>query len=267
MRLASRLIFGFGMLSVAASAQWLNYRAPGIPRTKDGKPDLSAPAPRTSDRKPDLTGIWLISRQRNAAPATPVPSGTGNGGLRNFLPAGETIPFQPWAEDLYKQRVATNGIGLPSEHCLPHGLPGAMMIPIAFQMVQTPKQLTVLFEEFNYYRRILTDGRDLPEIMYPTWFGYSVGKWDKDTMVIDTVGFNDKTWLDISGYPHTESLHTTERFTRPDFGHMDLVVTIDDPKAYTKPWTPTLHFVLQADYEMLEHVCDNERDSVHMVGK
>jgi len=187
--------------------------------------------------------------------------------LKNFLPSGETIPFQPWAEELYKQRVATNGVGLPSEHCLPHGLPGAMMIPIAFQMIQTPAQISVLFEEFNYYRRIFTDGRNLPEVINPTWFGYSVGKWDKDTLVVDTIGFNDRTWIDISGYPHSESLHTTERFTRRDLGHMDLVVTIDDPKTYTKPWTPTLHFELLADYEMLEHVCDNERDAVHMVGK
>src|SRR2546423_4826696 len=267
MRLTLRFIAVLGILALPAFAQWLNYRTPGIPRTKDGKPDLSAPAPKTADGKPDFTGIWRIARPRNAAPPPPVPSGTGNGGLKNFLPAGETIPFQPWAEELYKKRVASNGVGLPSEHCLPHGLPGAMMIPIAFQVVQTPAQLSVLFEEFNYYRRIFMDGRSLPEVINPSWFGYSVGKWDKDELVVDTIGFNDPTWIDISGYPHTEALHTTERFTRRDFGHMDLVVTIDDPKAYTKPWTPALHFELLADYEMMEHVCDNERDAVHMVGK
>jgi len=125
-----------------------------------------------------------------------VPSGTGNGGLRNYLPDGETVPFQPWAEELYKQRVANNGVGLPSEHCLPHGLPGAMMIPIGFQIMQTPEQIAVLFEEFNYYRRIMMDGRGLPDVMFPTWFGYSVGRWDKDTLVVDTIGFNDRTWID-----------------------------------------------------------------------
>jgi hypothetical protein len=267
MRLNVSLIAMLSLLSIPAVAQWLNYRTPGIPRTKDGKPNLSAPAPITSDGKPDFTGIWEVARRPSATPQPPIPSGTGNGGLKNFLPAGETIPFQPWAEALYKQRVATNGVGLPSEHCLPHGLPGAMMIPIAFQIIQTPAQISVLFEEFNYFRRIFTDGRSLPEVINPTWFGYSVGKWDKDVLVVDTIGFNDLTWIDISGYPHTESLHTTERFTRPDFGHMDLVVTIDDPKAYTRQWTPTLHFQLKADYEMIEHVCDNERDAVHMVGK
>jgi hypothetical protein len=274
MRLVSYRIATLGILALPLSAQWLNFRTPGIPRTPDGKPDLSAPAPKTADGKPDLTGIWGISRQRSAAlPSQPpqraplVPSGTGNGGLRNFLPPGETIPFQPWAEELYKKRVAANGVGLPSEHCLPHGLPGGMMIPIGFQIMQTPAQIAVLFEEFNYYRRIFTDGRQLPETMNPTWFGYSVGRWEKDALVVETAGFNDLTWIDISGYPHTEALRTTERFTRPDFGHMDLTVTIDDPKAYTKPWTPTLHFALRADYEMIEEICDNERDAVHMVGK
>jgi hypothetical protein len=254
-------------MSILASGQWLKYHTPGIPRTKDGKPDLSAPAPRTADGKPDFTGLWRIGRNPRPRPARPVPSGTGNGGLKNYLPAGEDVPFQPWAKQLYDRRVASNGVGLPSEHCLPHGLPGAMMIPIGFQIVQTPAQFTVLFEEFNYFRRIFTDGRSLPEVINPTWFGYSVGKWDKDTLVVDTIGFNDLSWLDISGYPHSEALHTTERFTRPDFGHMDLAVTIDDPKAYTKPWTPTLHFDLQADYEMIEEICDNERDATHMVGK
>lgn len=255
-----------------ASAQWIHITTPGIPRTKDGKADLSAPAPKTFDGKPDLSGIWVVSRRRPNAPATPapapvVPSGTGNGGLRNNLPPGATVPFQPWAEALYKQREANNGIGLPSEHCLPHGLPGAMMIPIPFKIMQTPGLISVLFEEFNYYRQIHTDGRDLPTVINPTWFGYSVGKWDKDTLVVDTIGFNDLTWIDISGYPHTEALHTTERFTRRDFGHMDLVVTIEDPKAYTKPWTPTLYFEYQPDMELIEHICDNEKDAVHLVGK
>src|SRR5258708_2778138 len=144
MRLIVSLIAALGTLSGPAFAQWLNYRAPGIPRTKDGKPNLSAPAPRTSDGKADFTGIWRIARPPSSTPPPPVPSGTGNGGLKNFLPPGETIPFQPWAEELYKKRVATNGVGLPSEHCLPHGLPGAMMIPIAFQIVQTPAQISVL---------------------------------------------------------------------------------------------------------------------------
>ncbi|MCU1336042.1 MAG: hypothetical protein JWO19_1623 [Bryobacterales bacterium] len=206
MRLTISLITVLGILLIPTSAQWLNYRTPGIPRTKDGKPNLSAPAPRTSEGKPDFTGIWRIARAPSTTPPPVVPSGTGNGGLKNFLPAGETIPFQPWAEELYKKRVASNGIGLPSEHCLPHGLPGAMMIPIAFQIIQTQAQISVLFEEFNYYRRIFTDGRNLPEVMNPTWFG-------KDALVVDTIGFNDQTWIDISGYP-TRSRSTPRNASR-----------------------------------------------------
>jgi hypothetical protein len=262
------------VVAIPASAQWITFKSPGIPRTKDGKPDLSASTPRTADGHPDLTGIWAVAFRRPAAggrgaaprPANPVPSGTGNGGLRNNLPPGETVPFQPWAEALYKHREETNGVGLPSEHCLPHGL-GSMAVPIPFKMIQTPQQLTVLFEEFNYYRQIFTDGRSLPPVLNPSWFGYSVGKWEKDTLVVETIGYNDKTWIDMSGYPHTEDMRTIERFMRRDFGHMDVEITIDDPKAYTKPWTPTLHFDLRADFEMMEEVCDNEKDAVHMVGK
>ena len=157
------------LLALPLAAQWINPKSPNIPRTADGKPNLTAPA---------------------------VPNASGGGGLRNLLPPGESVPFQPWAEALYHQREAVNCKGVPSEHCMPHGIPGGMMIPIPFKILQTPEQLN------------------------PTWFGYSIGKWDKDTMVVDTVGFNDLSWLDVSGYPHTESLRTTERLTRRDFGHM-----------------------------------------------
>jgi hypothetical protein len=256
-------------LSSVAFAQWIHLPVPGIPRTKDGKPDLSAPAPLMPDGKPDFSGIWKFVPRRNsgASSGPAVPSGTGNGGLKNYLPQGETIPFQPWAEALYKQRVANNGIGLPSEHCLPHSPPGAFMIPIPFKILQTSGQLAILFEEFDYYRQIFIDGRHHPETLTPTWFGYSVGKWDKDTLMVDTIGFNDRTWLDTSGYPHTQDLHLTERFTRRDFGHMEVLVTIDDPKAYERPWSPLLHFELQPDTELMEHVCENERDAGHLVGK
>ena len=257
----------FFVVAAAAAAQWLHPRTPGIPRNKDGSPDLTAPASRAADGHIDLSGIWVIARGRSNTPPPAVPSGTGNGGLRNNLAPGETVPFLPWAAALYKQREDANGAGVPSERCMPHGLPGAMMIPIPFKILQTPAQIAILFEEFNYYRQIFTDGRQLPELRNPTWFGYSVGKWDKDTLVVDTVGFNDLSWLDISGYPHTEDLHTTERFTRRDFGHMDVLVTIDDPKAYTRPWSPLLHLQLQPDFELIEHVCDNEKDARHIVGK
>jgi hypothetical protein len=277
------LLAALAAASTVALAQWLQLPLPGTPRAKDGKPNLAAPAPRTADGKPDLTGIWEYHRwsdpARAAAAATaltpppePVTLGVpaappGGGGLKGLLQNGDRILFQPWAEALYKQRQENNGIGLPSEHCLPHGPPGALMIPIPFKILQTPAEVAILFEEFNYYRQIHTDGRSHPQSMNPAWYGYSVGKWDKDTLVVDTVGFNDLTWLDVSGYPHSQDLHTIERITRPDFGHMDISMRIDDPKAYKEPWTILMHFDLQPDTELIEHVCDNERDARHMVGK
>lgn len=286
MRVPARLTHLLGAIAVASSAafaQWIQLPLPGTPRTKDGKPNLAAPVPKTADGKPDLSGIWEYHRwsdpARAAAAATaitpppePVTLGVpvappGGGGLKSLLQNDDQILFQPWAEALYKQRLENNGIGLPSEHCLPHGPPGALMIPIPFKILQTPAEVAILFEEFNYYRQIHTDGRSHPETMNPAWYGYSVGKWEKDTLVVDTAGFNDLTWLDVTGYPHTTELHTIERITRPDFGHVDISMTIDDPKAYKKAWTILMHFDLQPDTELIEHVCDNERDARHMVGK
>lgn len=262
-----------------ASAQWIHVPLPGTPRLKDGKADLSAPAPKTAAGNPDFTGIWVYSPPRRTPPqpgaaASPpqavnpaVPNPATPGRLNNILRKGDEIVFQPWAEALYKQRIENNGVGLPSEHCLPHGPPGGPMIQIPFKILQTPNELAILFEEFNYYRQLLTDGRSLPAQMNPTWYGYSVGKWDGDALVVETAGYNDLTWLDVSGYPHSEELRTTERLTRPDFGHLQNEMTIDDPKAYKKPFTLILHFQLQPDTELIEEVCDNERDARHMVGK
>jgi hypothetical protein len=125
----------------------------------------------------------------------------------------------------------------------------------------------VLYEEFNHFRQIFTDGRSFPKDPNPAWFGYSLGKWDSDAFVVDSIGFNEVSWLDDAGHPHTDQLHTTERFRRRDFGHLDVQVTIDDPKAYTKPWTVSIPLVLMADLEMIEDVCDNEKDAQHAVGK
>jgi hypothetical protein len=249
------LLAAFAAASIPAFSQWLQLPLPGTPRTKDGKPNLSAPAPRTADGKPDFSGIWeyhLWSDPARAAaaataispPPAPVTLGVpaappGAGGLKNLLQNGDQILFQPWAEALYKQRQENNGIGLPSEHCLPHGPPGALMIPIPFKVLQTPAEVAILFEEFNYYRQIHTDGRSHPQSMNPAWYGY----------------------------PHSQDLHTIERIIRPDFGHLDVLMTIDDPKAYKQPWTILMKFDLQPDTELIEHVCDNERDARHMVGK
>jgi hypothetical protein len=246
----------------SAFAQWLDYPTPGIPRTQDGKPDLSAPAPRAQGGKPDLSGIWSPVPLKNLPPR---PFGTPNN-LIYRLVEGSEVPLRPEAAALFKQRSDNHGAGRPSERCLPHGIPDAMFVDI-FKFVQTPGLILILYQEFIHYRQIFTDGRPFPKDPQPTWLGYSVGKWDGDALVVGSTGFNDLTWLDDSGHPHTDAMHTIERFERRDFGHMDLHVTIDDVKAYTKPWTIAIQFELLPDTDFVEDVCDNEKDAQHMSAK
>jgi hypothetical protein len=240
------------MSAAGLSAQWIRLTLPEIPRTADGKPDLAAPAPKTSEGKPDLTGIWVVASGKY---------------LANIAVDGVEVPFRPEAAALYKKRRETNSVGRPTERCLPHSVPDAALVGYPFKIIQTPAQLVVLFEPFIDYRQIFTDGRTLPKDPQPTWMGYSVGKWDGDTLVVDSSGFNDQTWLDDGGHPHSDALHVIERFRRMDFGHMELGITIDDPKMYTKPWTVTVPYNLVPDTELIEYVCENEKDLVHMVGK
>ena len=244
-------------------AQWINYPSRGIPRTPDGKPDLTAPAPKSASGKPELAGIWHRVRP-TSAPAGPEFGNT----VTYYMPAGSKIPFQPWAEELFnKRRYQELGAGRPSEKCLPHGIIGAMLPDVPFKLIETPGITLLLHEQLNHYRQIFTDGRGHPPNSNPAWYGYSVGKWEGDTFVVETTGFNDKTWLDDSGHPHSEAMRSIERFHRLDFGHMDLGVTIDDPKAYTKPWSVKIPLALMPDTELIEDVCENEKDAVHAVGK
>jgi hypothetical protein len=248
------------LFSLTARAQWLHYPSAGTPRTPDGKPNLSAPAPK-KDGTPDLSGIWRIAR-----PST-IPAGEGSyASFQYWTKEGVDIQMQPWAKALYDQRYASFGAGRPSEQCLPHGIPDAMLVS-DFKITQYPGLTLILYEEFMRFRQIFTDSRPFPKDMDPAWFGYSVGKWEGDTFVVETKGYNDKTWLDDAGHPHTDALVTTERFKRRDFGHMEMQLIIDDPKAYLKPWSVTLQFVLMPDTELIEDLCDNERDVKHMVGK
>ena len=252
------LATGVALLLVLASpavAQWLNVPLATTPRTPDGKPDLTAPAPRTPDGKPDLSGIW--QRPRGVPP--------GSGGT-DGIAAGVEVLFQPWAEALYKAR-ADNGKGTPSERCLPHGITKAVSVPEPFKIVQTPELILVLHEEFNHHRQIFTGGRRMPERRAPTWLGYSRGTWEGDTLVVDTTGFVNDTWLDFRGHPATDALHLVERYRRRDFGHLEVQFTIDDPKAYVKPWNVSMAFDLLPDTELIEHICENERDAAHLVGK
>ena len=243
--------------SGVAEAQWDRFREAGIPRTPDGEANLNAPPPRDSEGHVNLSGIWLITYPPDVEQRLEA-EGIGPN-LRYLMPAGTKIPFRPPAEALYRQRGETFSADRPSGRCLPHGIPDAMLVTY-FKWVQTPGLSIVLFEEFTNYRQIFTDGRPFPDDPNPQWFGYSKGEWDGDTFMVRTRGFNDRSWLDDYGLPHTEQLVTTERFERPDLGHMDLAVTIDDRGAYTAPWSFDLHFALQPDTELIEDICENERD-------
>lgn len=234
-------------------AQWISLPLPNTPRNADGKPNLSAPAPKAASGKPDLSGIWRVAASKY---------------LFNIAVDMGEAPFQPWAAAVYKQRSESLGRDRPSERCIPHGIPDGMLVPNSpFKIVQTAGETVILYEEFNHFRQIFTDGRAFPPEASPSWFGYSIGRWDGDVFVADTVGFNDKSWFDDPGHPHSEALRITERFRRLDFGHLSVEITFDDPKAYTKPWSVVIPFNLLPDTELIESICENEKDHVHIIGK
>lgn len=239
------------LLSAPLAAQWLSYPTPGIPRTAAGKPNLNAPAPRAASGKPDLTGLWQrISPKYERDIATD-------------LKPGEV---QPWAQSLADERSENLSRDHMSVQCLPWG-PGDAVSGRKAKIVQTPTLIVMLDEDLTY-RQIFTDGRPLEKDPNPSWQGYSVGRWDGDTLVVDSFGFNDRTWLDRAGHPHTQALRVTERYRRADFGHMDIEVTLTDPAVYAHPVTTKLSAVLAADTDLLEDVCNEDTTRrVHYVGK
>ena len=241
------------MLTAPASAQWLNYPLPGIPRLPDGKPNLTAPTPRAADGKADLSGVW---------------SGPGPGAYdRNIARDLKPADIQPWAEALYQQRVRDLGKDAPRANCLPDPFAYYHAVDVA-RILQSPGVIVVLYQGTtnSVHRTIFTDGRKLPVDPSPTWMGYSVGHWEDDTLVVETAGFNDRGWLDIEGHPHTEALRIIERFHRRDFGHMDLEMIYDDPKTFTKPFSVKMIKTLTPDTDLLESVCENDRSVPHMLG-
>ena len=253
-----------GILSAApALAQWENVKPANVPRTADGKPNLSAPAPRGPDGKPDLSGMWWMP---NPGPAnTGVPPKYLNNIAADLKP--EDVPMQPWAAVLFKQRGADFSKDFPYTRCLPTG-PMISSFPAPWKVIQNPGLVAILYENSMTYRQIFTDGRVLSKDPDPTFMGYSIGHWESDTFVVETSGYNDKTWLDFSGHPHTDALKMTERFRRRDFGHMEIQITFNDPKAYTKPWTVTIVPELYLGGDLLESVCtENEKDLQHVSGK
>ena len=236
------------LVAAPAAAQWLNYRAPGTPRNADGTANLSAPAPRTADGHPDLSGVW-----------------SGAGPMYRFNIAQDLQPgdVKPWAEALFLQRLRDSRKDSPLARCLPVSVMYHNFFNLT-QFVQTPSMLVMMYESPNSpHRTIYTDGRPLPADPNPAWLGYSVGRWEGDWLVITTAGFNDRGWLDSAGHPQTESLTLTERIRRRDFGHMDFEMTIDDPKVFSKPFTIKTQRALSPDTDILEDVCENEKDQHH----
>jgi hypothetical protein len=273
-----RLVLLFASLSTGAYAQWLNYPPPGTPLTRDGKPNLAAPAPRAPDGKPDLTGVWMHeitsvaevrrlfgNRFEDAIKVNSLGMEIGTQHRYNFdilldFKPGES-PLRPGVNLLRPRntdpaRLCTGVVGIPAA--------GLLSEPV--KIVQAPRETMILYEVGNVHRQVFTDGRSLPkEFDLPAFLGYSVGRWEGDTFVVDTAGFNDKTALDGMGHPHSEALHLTERFRRRDFGHLDWEMTFDDPKTYTKPFTIKVPHDLVADNDIFEMFCENEKDGVHLV--
>jgi hypothetical protein len=249
-------------------AQWLTYPTLGVPRLPDGSPNLKTPAPRAADGKPDFSGIWEPEKNR------PCPQdGCADMEIpQEFLNIGWSLktglPFQSWAAEAKRVRAEQNGKDDPVSRCLPGGIVKLHTTPLLRKIIQLPGLIVSLNEMDATYRQIFTDGRPLPNIQAPTFKGYSIGRWDGDTLVVQTTGFHDGMWLDRGGSPVTDAARITERFRRVDYGRMEIEVTIDDPKAYTTPWTIKLFHTLVLDTELMDYICtENEKDSPHMVGK
>jgi hypothetical protein len=267
LRLGRVLGLSVAVLSSGAG-QWLSYPTPGIPRAPDGKPNLSAPPPRTPDGKPDFSGLWEMARNRPCPPegcADQQPS-------QEFINIGwslkEGLPYQPWSAALVKARTPERRVTDPLSHCLPIGIVRLHTFVGFKKIVQTPLLLAIVYEYNGSYRQIMTDGRPLPVDPNPAWNGYSSGKWEEDTLVVQTAGFRDDWWLDISGAPASDAARITERFRRVDYGNLEIALTVDDPKTYTKPWTVQLHQTLKLDTDLLDYICiENEKDLKHLVPK
>ena len=252
----------------AASAQWVHYPTPGIPRKADGKLDMSAPTPRTADGKPDFSGVWTsdeIDPRHPDVPPNPRDATTSRRmvNLGVDLPGG--LPYQPWLVPIVKERTANHAKDDPHIRCFPDNFLRAYGMPHLLKFVHTPSLLLMLNEWDAGYRQVFIDGRPLPEDPAPSLQGYSSAKWSGDTLVIDTNGLRDDTWIDWDGSVLTEAAKVREQMRRPDFGHLEVQVTVDDPKAYTKPLTVTIKERYLPDTELIDEIClENERSLQHM---
>jgi len=273
-------------------AQWPAHPTPDIPKTDDGKPNLEGPAPRTPDGKPDFSGIWefrgrgggrgvggtFVVRGSNTnaptpPPPEPPPSAEPTSGppLATFFNIGagfkDGLPYTPWAAELHKQRESTHAMDNPDAHCLPLGLTQLHMHPQPRKIIQLPKLIVILYEAQGGVRQIFLDGRSLPDNdPDPWWYGYSVGRWEADTLVVETTGFRDDVWLDVNGSPLTSTGKLTESIRRPNYGNLEIDVTVEDPKSYTKPFTVRVNQRILLNSEMIEFVCnENEKSSLHYI--
>jgi hypothetical protein len=277
-----RLVLLFAVFSTTAFAQWLNFPTPGTPRTRDGKPNLTAPAPRAIDGKPDLSGVWrheitpraelarLFGDAIDSAGQVEVPgmeAAANHKYSRNILVdfKAEESPLRPETAEIMRRRAATAN---PAEVCAvgQFGIPLAGLLAELIKIVQAPRMSILFYEIDNLHRQIYTDGRALPrEFELPSYLGYSVGHWERDIFVVETTGFNGRTRLDLMGHPESEAMRITERFHRRDFGHLDSEMTFDDPKMYTRPFTIKVAYDLQPDTDIFEMFCtENERDRAHL---
>ena len=270
------------LVASSAHAQWINYPTPGLPRTPDGKPNLSASTPRTADGKPDLSGVWHVEPSGvaemkrlfgNDVDVVQVPGmeiGTvskfGVNIFADFAPGQEPI-LKDAADAITARNRHASGLDTLSR-CLPAGIPLATLLSEVTKIVQAPGITLVMHELDNATRQIYTDGRPLPANPNPSWLGYSTGRWEGDTLVVQTAGFNDKAPIDIMGHPRSEAMRITERYRRRDVGHLDVEITFDDPMVYTKPFAVKVTHLLQPDTDILEYFCnENEKDQIHLATK
>ncbi|HJZ75381.1 MAG TPA: hypothetical protein VKE51_26785 [Vicinamibacterales bacterium] len=260
--------------SSTPTAQWFNYPTAGVPRTPDGKTNLTAPAPRTPDGKPDFSGMWLTADGRPCDArneqfqvcGSELPISRYGINMSAGVPGG--LPYQPWAAQQVKTQIEQHSRDDPHARCMPDTFVRLYGLPHMQKFIQTPGLLVMLYELNANYRQVFIDGRPAPDDPQPSWQGYSTGRWEGDTLLVDSAGFRDGLWLDMAGTPMTDAARVRERIRRPDFGHLDVEVTVDDPKAYTKPWTVTFKQNIVLNTELVDEMCvENEKSTKHMVGK
>ena len=264
------LVFSGALLPMTLLAQWPDFRSASAPRTPDGRVNMLAPAPRTPDGKPDLSGLWDKGLLPGEVPPPGLFSGSGPSQAFRDLQAAVSgeFPILPWAAQLKATRLAQNSKDHPDAHCLPLHPIQLHLHPQPRKIVQTPSLVLIIYEANDGRREIFLDGRALPTgDVQPWWYGYSVGRWEGDTLVVASSGFKDQSWIDEHGTPASDGLRLTERLRRPNFGTLEIQITVDDPKTFTRPFTFTLQQRLMPDTDLIEFVCgENNRSAAHLVG-